>query len=57
MSVNYRVILGFDVIAVSVLEAEESVSNLIKAANSISDLKEDLVGLRVVELPNGMAKD
>lgn len=53
MSVNYRVVLGFDVIAVSVSEAEVSVSNLIKAANSLEDLKEDLVGLKVVETPDG----
>lgn len=53
MSVNYRVVLGFDVIATDVANAEKEVSELVKAANSLEDLKEDLAGLKVVEMPNG----
>lgn len=53
MATKYRVILGFDVFAVDVSTAEKEVSELIAAADSLEELKEDLVGLKVVEMANG----
>lgn len=54
MSVKYRVILGFDVIATDVADAEKEVAEMIKAADSLEDLKEELVGFRVMEMADGV---
>lgn len=54
---KYRVLIGFDVSAVSVIAAETAVSVLIMAAQSLDDLKNDMAGLRVVELENGSKDD
>ena len=45
---KYRVIIGFDVIATDVLDAEAEVSKLIQDATNLGDLKEDMCGLKVV---------
>ncbi len=50
---KYRVLLGFDISAVNVAAAETTVATLIMAAQSLDDLKTDMVGFKVVELENG----
>lgn len=61
---KYRVVLGFEVIATDVSDAENEITKLIRDASGLTDLKEDLFGLKITSYAeiaerggNGLEKD